>query len=100
MSGGLRVFQKADGDDLRLLWMLAMGGQSVSSGHAESFLFLDGGHGFLGGVVQVVRCRDGQAALAQNPLGLVDVGPWQTRGKKNTVTTGNDQNDKKNTKLA
>lgn len=47
-----------------------MGG---ATGQASSFL--DGGHGLDGGVVQVLRRRDGQAALAQDPLGLVHVGP-------------------------
>lgn len=58
----------------------------------ERFLFLDGGHGFHGGVIQIFCCCDGQAALGQNPLGLMDVGPWQTQ--ENTVTTGNNTNDK------
>lgn len=44
------------------------------------FLFLDGSHGFDGGVVQVLRCCDGQAALVQDPLGLVNVGPWGQGG--------------------
>ena len=60
--------------------------QSVVCFYAGSFLFLDGGHCFLGGVIQVLRRCDGQAALSQNPLGLVDVGPWQTQ--EDTVTTG------------
>lgn len=40
----------------------------------HAFSLPDGGHGFDGGVVQVLRRRDGQAALAQDPLGLVHVG--------------------------
>lgn len=55
-------------------------------------LFLDGGHSFLGGVVQVFCGRDGQAALGQNPFGLVDVGPWQTQ--ENAVITRDDKGDK------
>lgn len=51
-----------------------VGGQSVWGGYTASFLFLDGGHGFLGSVVQVLCRCDGQAALGQNPLGLMDVG--------------------------
>lgn len=38
------------------------------------FLFLDGGHRFPSGVVQVVRRGDGKAALSQDPLCLVHVG--------------------------
>lgn len=60
----------------------------------RSFLFVDGRHDFLGGVVQVLCRGDGQAALTQDPLGLVDVGPWEAGKKKNrrlqattTVTT-------------
>lgn len=45
---------------------------------ARLLLFLDGGDRLLGGVVQVFRRCDGQAALRQNPLGLLDVGPWRT----------------------
>lgn len=68
--GGLHVYEKADGADLRMNVGVG-GGQS----YIESFLFLDGGHCFPGSVIQVFCCCDGQAALRQNPLGLVDVGP-------------------------
>lgn len=71
--------------------MLVMGGLQL--GYIESFLLLDGGHCFLGGVIQVVCGGDGQAALGQNPLGLVHVGSQQTQ--ENTVTAGSDKNDKK-----
>lgn len=46
-------------------------------------LLLDGGDRFRGCVVQVLRCCDGQAALRQDPLGLVHIGSWQ---EKETVT--------------
>lgn len=46
-------------------------------------LLLDGGDRFRGCVVQVLRCCDGQAALRQDPLGLVHIGSWQ---EKKTVT--------------
>lgn len=42
-------------------------------------LFPDGGHCLLGSIFQVLRCRDGQAALSEDPLGLVHVGPWNTQ---------------------
>lgn len=45
----------------------------TAAGHGVSLP--DGGHSFDGGVVQVLGRRDGQAALAQDPLGLVHVGP-------------------------
>lgn len=41
---------------------------------AAELLLLDGGDRFHSGVVQVLRCCDGQAALRQDPLGLVHVG--------------------------
>lgn len=49
------------------------------AGWTSALLLLNGGHGFHGGVVQVLRCCDGQAALRQDPLGLVHVGSWQRR---------------------
>lgn len=49
-----------------------------------NFLLLNGGHCFHGGVIQVFRCCDWQAALVQNPFGLVDIGSWQKQG--NTIT--------------
>lgn len=48
---------------------VAGGGRSVAR-----LLLLNGGDGFHRGVVQVVGGHDGQAALRQDPLGLVHVG--------------------------
>lgn len=59
-----------------------MGGGPRPAGWDSALLLLNGGHGFHGGVVQVLRCGDGQAALRQDPLGLVYVGSWQTRRKR------------------
>lgn len=71
--GGLHVEEKADGAVLRLEWDVL-----------QDSLFLDGCHRFLGGIIQVICCQDGQATLGQNPFSLVDVGPWKRakKGKK------------------
>lgn len=58
----------------------------------RTFLFPDGGHCFLGGVIQVLCWCDWQAALSQNPLGLVDVGPWKTQ--EDSVTAGDNNTDR------
>lgn len=57
------------------------------AGQNSALLLLNGGHGLHGGVVQVLRCGDGQAALRQDPLGLVHVGSWQ-RGEENGYRGG------------
>lgn len=69
--GGLHVEEKADGAVLRLEWDVL-----------QDSLFLDGCHRFLGGIIQVICCQDGQAALGQNPFSLVDVGPWKGAKKR------------------
>lgn len=55
----------------------ASGSLGRTEGWNPALLLLNGGHRFRCGVVQVLRRCDGQAAVRQDPLGLVHVGSWQ-----------------------